>query len=69
MNLSASRRFALAFLFGAASLTASNYAFAQSIPTGSGAVTTNGITGTDPVPPSCGCGPKTPTPTPKAIAR
>lgn len=51
-------RFALALLIGVSSFGAGKAAVAQ-VPTHvTPVVFADGVTGTDPVPPSCGCGPK-----------
>lgn len=48
------RRFALALVLGASSVATVGVATAQTTsPTGG--MTANGVTGTDPVPPGCGC--------------
>ncbi len=46
------RRVTLAVLLGTSAIAAANVAYAQAAPA---PVATNGVTGTDPVPPGCGC--------------
>ncbi len=49
------RRFAFALVLGTVSFSAIDSVRAQSVSKVSTAGTTSGVTGTDPVPPSCGC--------------
>lgn len=65
MIQSRARRIALALVLGVSSVATVSVARAQTTsPTGG--MTTNGVTGTDPVPPGCGCHVTSGTTTPSA---
>ena len=60
MMTPAIRRAAFALILGTSSSVAAHVAFAQTATTGpkTTTITTDDITGTDPMPTGCGCGPK-----------